>query len=163
EQGKPGIAWVARAADRPEVHRLLAAAEAASARTRIRRFQAGPDRAPVPKAGRSYHPFHKDGGWWVAKADLVLSHPSDVVLGVLAVVAPEPRRGVLTLLDQPAFGIGSLPPLPRRLTGFTVLSIDPAKTYDQIIALVKTANPQAADQVPAVEEAFRQQFGFDLR
>src|SRR5262249_14325489 len=57
----------------------------------------------------------------------------------------------------------SLPPLPRGLTGFTVLSIDPLTTYEQIIALVRTSNPQAADQVPAFEAAVRQQLGVDLR
>ena len=78
-------------------------------------------------------------------------------------VAPKPRRGLLALLDQPTFDIRSLPPLPRGLTGFTVLSIDPLKTYDQILALVRTSNPQAADQVPAFEAAVRQQLGVDLR
>jgi len=49
------------------------------------------------------------------------------------------------------------------LTGFTVLSVDLAKTYDQIAALAKTANPQGADQVAAFEQAMRQLLGLELR
>ena len=87
----------------------------------------------------------------------------DALVSVLGVVAPEPRQGILALLDQPTFTIRSLPPLPAGLSGFTALSIDPLKTYDQIVALMKKANPPAADQVPAVEEMIRQRFGLDIR
>ena len=48
----------------------------------------------------------------------------DALVTVLGVVAPEPRQGILALLDQPSFTIRSLPPLPAGLTGFTALSID---------------------------------------
>ena len=54
-------------------------------------------------------------------------------------------------------------PLPAGLTGFTVLSIDLGKTYDQIVALVKKANPQAADGFRPFEDVIRQRFGLDLR
>ncbi len=87
----------------------------------------------------------------------------DALVSVLAVVAPEPRQGILALLDQPSFTIGSLPPLPAGLSGFTALSIDPLKTYDQIVSLMKKANPPAADQIPAVEEMIRERFGLDIR
>ena len=87
----------------------------------------------------------------------------DALLAVLGVVAPAPRRGILALLDQPAFNIRSLPPLPAGLTGFTVLSIDLGKTYDQIIDIAKQANPQGADGFDQVEGVIRQRFGFDLR
>ena len=87
----------------------------------------------------------------------------DALVSVLRVVAPAPRRGALALLDQPGFGIGSLPPLPAGLTGFTVLSADLARTYDQIVALAKTANPQGADQVAAFERAINQRLGLALR
>ena len=87
----------------------------------------------------------------------------DALVSVLGVVAPEPRQGILALLDQPTFTIRSLPPLPAGLSGFTALSIDPLKTYDQIVAVMKKANPPAADQIPAVEEMIRQRFGLDIR
>jgi prepilin-type processing-associated H-X9-DG protein len=87
----------------------------------------------------------------------------DALVTVLGVVAPAPRQGILALLDQPSFTIRSLPPLPAGLNGFTALSIDPLKTYDQIVSLMKKANPPAADQIPAVEEMIRQRFALDIR
>ena len=59
----------------------------------------------------------------------------------LRVAAPVPRRGVLALLDQPAFGVETLPPLPANLTSLFVLSVDLAKTYDQIETLMKLVDP----------------------
>src|SRR4029077_20307643 len=48
-------------------------------------------------------------------------------------------------------------------TGFTVLSVDLSKTYNQFLALVKQANPQGADGFATLEEVIHQQFGFELR
>ena len=53
----------------------------------------------------------------------------DALVGVLRAVAPAPRAGALALLDQPAFGIGSLPPIPAKVSGLTVMSIDLAKSH----------------------------------
>jgi prepilin-type processing-associated H-X9-DG protein len=97
------------------------------------------------------------------RIELQWGFQDDALLAVLGVVAPAPRRGILALLDQPTFHIRSLPPLPAGLTGFTVLSIDLAKTYDQIIGLIKESNPQGADGFDQLEEMIRQRFGFDLR
>ena len=63
-------------------------------------------------------------------------------MSVIDVVAPAPRRGVLALLDQPAFTVNELTTLPAGLTGFAVLSADVPKTYEQIIELVKLVNPR---------------------
>ena len=225
---KPGVVFVFRHAERPEVRRLLEDAAAAN----LGRPGQEADRAPVQKAGRALHPLAKEGVWWFEKGDLVLSNQPDVVLAVLdgkaqsavdhprrvallkarddfqpaaaafvdlselpsmpldavqlglggikqvefqwgfqddalvsvlGVVAPEPRQGVLALLDQPSFSLRSLPLLPAGLSGFTVLSIDPKKTYDQVIALMKTANPPGADRVPALEEMIRERLGLDIR
>jgi hypothetical protein len=64
--------------------------------------------------------------------ELRFGFQEDAIVTDLRVVAPEPRRGLLTLLDQRPFGIDSLPPLPAGTTGFAVLSIDPASLYDQL-------------------------------
>ncbi len=225
DQGGPGLVFVARGADRPEVHRILEAATA-------RNLAAAADRNPVNKAGRTYHPLDNQGGYWFEKGDLVLSNKPDLILSVLDgkepsavshslrahlfktsdgfspvaagfvditalppmppkaaqlgldglkridlqwgiqddailavfnVVAPAPRRGILALLDQPTFNIRSLPPLPASLTGFTVMSVDFARTYDQLVGLVKQAEPDGADGFEQLEGAFRQRFGIDLR
>ncbi len=87
----------------------------------------------------------------------------DALLAVVGLVAPQPRRGLLAMLDQPTFTIQSLPPLPAELTGFVVLSLDPAKIYDQIVELAKQTNPRGGEGFARLEQAVRQRFGFDLR
>jgi prepilin-type processing-associated H-X9-DG protein len=97
------------------------------------------------------------------RVELTWGFQEDAMRSVIRVVAPSPRRGLLALVDQPTFDAGSLPPLPAGLDGFSVISIDLAKTYDQILDMVKASNPQAAENIPAGEEMIRQQLGFDLR
>ncbi len=64
--------------------------------------------------------------------ELRFGFQEDAMVTDLRMVAPEPRRGLLTLLDQTPFGIDSLPPVPAATTSFAVLSIDPARLYDQV-------------------------------
>jgi len=118
------------------------------------------DIAALPPMPPKAAPLGLDG---LKRFELQWGFQDDALRSVLRVVAPAPRRGLLSLLDQPTFGIGSLPPLPAGLTGFTVLSVDLAKTYDQIVALAKTANPQGADQVAAFEQSMHQRLGLELR
>ena len=63
-------------------------------------------------------------------------------MSIVRLVAPAPRRVLLRLLDQPTFGIGTLPPIPAHVSGLTVMSIDLAKSYDQIDALIKLVGPR---------------------
>ena len=63
------------------------------------------------------------------------------MLAVVELVAPQPRRGILAMLDQPTFTVQSLPPLPAGLTGFAVLSLDPGKLYDQVVELDEADQP----------------------
>ena len=99
----------------------------------------------------------------VKRVEFALGFEGDALRTVLRTVAPAPRRGLLALVDQPTFDAGSLPPLPAGLTGFTVLSIDLPKTYDQVVDLLKKADANGPDRVAMVEDAIRQQFGFDVR
>ncbi|MDR3620423.1 MAG: DUF1559 domain-containing protein [Paludisphaera borealis] len=87
----------------------------------------------------------------------------DALKTVLRLVAPAPRRGALTLLDQPTFDVRSLPPIPAGLTSFNLFSIDPLKTYDQILALVKENAPENAKDFEAFEAMVRDRIGLDLR
>jgi hypothetical protein len=77
------------------------------------------------------------------------------------VVAPEPRGGLAALLDQPAFGVDSLPPLPVGLTHVSVLSIDLAKSYDQIEKVMRLAYPKSPTDPPSVGILARH--GVDVR
>ena len=73
------------------------------------------------------------------RVELRWGFDQDALLGIIRAVAPAPRAGALALLDQPTFGIGSLPPIPARVSGLTVMSIDLAKSYDLIDNLIKLA------------------------
>jgi hypothetical protein len=113
---------------------------------------------PLPPAATQ---FGLDG---LKRIELEWGFQDDALYSVLRVVGPAPRRGLLAFLDQPTFGIKSLPPLPAaQRSGFIVLSIDLAKTFDQIIVLARESNPQLAEQLAQLEVAIRQQFGIGLR
>ncbi len=83
------------------------------------------------------------------------------LLGVLRIVAPAPRTGVLALLDQPSFGIGSLPHIPPNVSGLTVMSLDFAKSYDLINSLIKLNRPQAT--IGLKNPVIMEQQGLNLR
>src|SRR5262249_11967043 len=71
----------------------------------------------------------------------------DALVRITRLVAPSPRQGLLALFDQPRFDKEALPPMPQGLTGFTVLSVDAAKAFDALMALVKLAGPAAEARV----------------
>ncbi len=93
--------------------------------------------------------------------DLRWGFQDSALVTVLRVAAPVPRRGVLALLDQPTFGVDTLPPLPANLTSLFVLSVDLAKAYDQVETLLKLVNPQSPTEPPNVGILARH--GIDLR
>ncbi|WP_083712634.1 DUF1559 domain-containing protein [Paludisphaera borealis] len=88
---------------------------------------------------------------------------AEALTTVLRLVAPSPRRGALKLIDQPTFDVGSLPPIPAGLTGFNLFSIDPLKTYDQVVALVKENAPENIKEFETFEARVRDRIGLDLR
>jgi prepilin-type processing-associated H-X9-DG protein len=82
---------------------------------------------------------------------------------VIRLTAPAPRRGILALFDQPAFDRDSLPNLPAGLKDFLVVSLDPAASFDRIVAVFKATNPGQAAQLDAAQQAVRQALGVDVR
>jgi prepilin-type processing-associated H-X9-DG protein len=94
------------------------------------------------------------------RLELTWGFDQNALVSNLRGVAPAPRSGVLALLDQPAFGIGSLPPIPAKVSGLTVISIDLVKSYDLIDTLIKRVGQETAGvSNPTI---LRQQ-GVDLR
>ena len=87
----------------------------------------------------------------------------EALVSRVQIVAPAPRRGVFTLVDQPTFDLKSLPPLPAGHPRSPCSRSIWPRTYDQFVALVKAANPAGEQSVDAVENAIRAQFGLDLR
>jgi hypothetical protein len=79
------------------------------------------------------------------------------IVTTLRAVAPVPRRGLLALFDQPIFTTDTMPALPSGLTNLAVLSLDPLKSYDRFLDVVKQTDPLEAARletlpVPAGEE-----------
>ena len=138
-----------------------------------------PLRAELVKAEDGFQPaaigFHRYGGRWsrfrphrsisaldgLKRIELRWGFQDAALLSSLRVVAPAPRRGVLALLDQPTFGIDSLPPLPANVTGLFVMSIDLAKSYDQVDALMKLVG--SARDNGSHEPGILAHHGMDLR
>jgi prepilin-type processing-associated H-X9-DG protein len=94
----------------------------------------------------------------IQRLDHRFGFQGEAIRGVTRVVAPAPRRGLLTILDQPTFGPKSLPPLPAEAREFTVLSIDWGQVLDAI-AMV----PDGEAAIRQLSDAFRGRTGLRLR
>ena len=99
----------------------------------------------------------------VKRVDYRWGFHGEALMTVTRLIAPAPRAGVLAVLDQPTFGPGDLPPLPPGLAGFTVLSLDPGKVYDQSLALAKATDPNGQAMFDALSQAVQQVTGHRLR
>jgi hypothetical protein len=79
----------------------------------------------------------------------------NALMSVTRIVSPKPRAGWLTLLDQPAFDKKAVPAVPEGVESFTVVSIEPAKFVDALIAMARSAgnNPSAAQFANGLETA----------
>ena len=82
---------------------------------------------------------------------------------VFRLLAPAPRKGILAILDGTGFDAKSLPPLPAGLGGFTVASIAPGQVIDRLIATLRQADPNSAQQAEGALNQVGQQLGVDLR
>jgi hypothetical protein len=81
----------------------------------------------------------------------------------IAVQAPRPRRGILALFDQPTMGPETTVVAPRGVASFALLSLDPIKFGDTVLAMMKQNDPGAADSVARVAARFRDRTGLSLR
>ena len=85
------------------------------------------------------------------------------IVVTLGVNAPRPRRGILTLFDQPPIKAGTSVVAAGADEGYTLMSIDPIKTADAILALVRHDNPEAAARIDHLAERFGERSGLSLR
>jgi prepilin-type processing-associated H-X9-DG protein len=99
----------------------------------------------------------------VKRADFRFGFQDDAVMSVLRIVAPKPRKGFLSYLDQPTFDKTSLPPLPKSLTGFGVVSLNIDQLYSLVMSLRASGAPNAAQQQADLERVFQQSTGVRLR
>jgi prepilin-type processing-associated H-X9-DG protein len=94
----------------------------------------------------------------IKRADYRWGFRGEAIQTITRLVAPAPRRGLLTLLDQPTFGADSLPPLPSGVNSFTVLSLDWGKVLDAIATV-----PDGEQVIAQVSDEFRRRTGLRLR
>ena len=92
--------------------------------------------------------------WGIQDKSIVLS---------LGVNAPRPRRGILALFDQPPIKAGTRVSPPGGDDSFTLMSIDPVKTADTILGLVRDNDPDTAARIDQVAERFGERSGLSLR
>ncbi len=85
------------------------------------------------------------------------------ILVTLGVNAPRPRRGILTLFDQPPIKAGTRVFTAGADDSYTLMSIDPIKTANAILALVRHDNPDAAARIDYLTERFGERSGLSLR
>ncbi len=81
----------------------------------------------------------------------------------LGVHAPRPRKKLLALFDQPAIGDGASLNLPKGVVDYTLLSVDPIRLGDAILALAKESNPNASEPIAQIAQRFRARTGLSLR
>ncbi|WZO99156.1 hypothetical protein EP7_000754 [Isosphaeraceae bacterium EP7] len=98
---------------------------------------------PMPGGGRV--------GDYVQGIDARWGFQDEALLSVTRLKTATPRKGLLTLLDQPTFGRETLPPIPGGTTTFAVLSTTPDKVIDQIMEFAKQFNPNAGQKIEALE------------
>jgi prepilin-type processing-associated H-X9-DG protein len=87
----------------------------------------------------------------------------DAVMTSVRVVADAPRAGLLSVLDQPSFGRGKLPPLPGGIAGFGALSVDLPGLHDRVAAGFSAIGPAAGAWFETFGTSFRTTTGVRLR
>jgi prepilin-type processing-associated H-X9-DG protein len=116
------------------------------------------DMGALKKCAPDSVPLGFDG---LERLELRCGFQRDAILTVLRAQAPAPRRGLLTLLDQPTFGADGLSFLPAGLNSFTMLSFDPLTAFNQFLDVMKQTEPARAAQLAKPRALDRE--GLDLR
>jgi len=122
------------------------------------------DMAALPSLPREAVALGLDG---IKRLDYRWGFHDQALESMVGVVVPSPRRGIPALFDQPVFDARDLPPLPGGLAGFTVLSLDPARFWNDLSAAMKVeaVKPGRAELVgpDQIEQTVRQATGLRLR
>jgi len=85
----------------------------------------------------------------------------DALVTVARIKAPRPRRRLAAVFDQPSFEKGKLPPLPDGIEAFTVLSVEPVKLLDAVLAMAQT--PEARARITEHLDALKTKSRLDVR
>ncbi|MDR3637924.1 MAG: hypothetical protein P4L84_29230, partial [Isosphaeraceae bacterium] len=99
----------------------------------------------------------------VQRIDYRWGFDGDALMTAWRLVAPGPRQGALALVDGPKFSLKALPPMTDGVEGFTAVSLDLPETYDRLMALAKTANPEATEKADQAVATLKSKYKIDLR
>ncbi len=83
----------------------------------------------------------------------------DALFSIVSVAVPAPRSGIPAFFDQPKLDVRTLPPLPGRLAGFTIVSLDGAQLAPRLRHSLAALIPSGAGR----EEAEPDQIADSLR
>ncbi len=92
-----------------------------------------------------------------------LGFEGEATITMVGVKAPRPRRGLLAMFDQPQIGADTKFAAPEDVTDFTLLSVDPTKLGDAVLALMKQNDLKSVEVVNQFARKFREQTGLSLR
>ncbi|WP_201750095.1 hypothetical protein [Tautonia marina] len=84
-------------------------------------------------------------------------------LTVVGLEAPAPRKGFMTIFDQPSIAMSELPPIPRDVENLTILSVNPSGMYDALIEFADQSFPPLAAPLRAFEESVRTRGRLEFR
>lgn len=102
----------------------------------------------------------------VKRADFRWGVHDKALMSVTRITAPSPREGTLALLGQPGFNVATMPPVPREVENFTVVSTSPKLAYEQFVARLQAQAPPLVEPLEdfeaSVQEETRQRFREDV-
>ncbi len=81
---------------------------------------------------------------------------------IVRVVAPAPRKGLLSILDGPGFSAETLPPIHPSANGFTALSFEPGVAFAKISDAITATDPATGRQIDMFQNQFKAQTGISL-
>ncbi len=97
------------------------------------------------------------------RIDLRYGFQGKDLVSITRVLAPKPRKGVLSAFDQPPITAQNFPPIPSGVHAYTVGSLDLAKLYDLGTSLFLQENPDGKAMLEGVNGTFTQMTGLKLR
>lgn len=81
---------------------------------------------------------------------------------IVRLVAPAPRKGLLSILDGPGFTADEIPPIHPSANGFTTVAIEPGAVYSKITDAVRAMDPATGRQIDTFLNRFKAQTGISL-
>ncbi|MFN4257979.1 MAG: hypothetical protein ACK4RK_01680 [Gemmataceae bacterium] len=95
---------------------------------------------------------------------MYLGYDGPALRTLVAIDAPQPRKGLVKLLTGKPFNVDNLPPMPPEITSFTATQLDLGTLYDVVLETVqRMAPPAEKENIQQQIAAINQMVGIDLR